>query len=134
MPTIPQLIAESREEFDKKFIGEYDIVDDGENDLHISGIMDKGLYSVDGLMDSVRTWHITSLISLIDALMEEEEKKQVRHSKDCYYLQNIYSLMMNRPKFTDCDCGATGVNNSSYNRSSRDTIKSLQAIKDELMK
>lgn len=41
------------EEMRSKFIGEYDIADDNINMPYITGVLDKEMYSVDGLIDKI---------------------------------------------------------------------------------
>ena len=50
------ILSAEQEKFEEEFIGEYDIVNDGQNEPYITGVMDKSLYSVDGLMDKARAF------------------------------------------------------------------------------
>ena len=77
---IEKILEEREKEFDKKFVGEYDIIVDGINEPYITGILDKTLYSVDGLMDKAFDWHKQSLKQFIDGLVEWEENRVINRS------------------------------------------------------
>lgn len=58
-------------EFEKKYAGEYDIINDSFNEPYITGVMDEGLYSVDGLLDEVRSHLLSRDQALREAILKD---------------------------------------------------------------
>lgn len=110
MPTIPQLIAESRENFKENLCDRSMTVKEGIAQIRYPGTQ-----------DAVLEWHTTSVIYLIDALMEEEREAMNKIT------QEIDSVEDNTLNLVHCIL-------IGQKSSKQATLSRLQAIKDELMK
>lgn len=111
MSTIPRLIAEQRKELDN-FVFAVSYKQNG------TEIVDFDYHADEREMPKkFYTTSLISLISLIDALMEEEKAKMREISKTPFF---------KTPAQDSIDI--------AWNEAKQDTLSRLQAIKDELMK
>ncbi len=70
------------------------------------------------LKDSWKSGHLAAKQETLQSLKEKVGKLRIRHRDNCYFL--------NGGRLNECDCGATTVDNFSYNRGVQDSMALLE--------